>query len=398
LNSELIPCKNSIVSEILRKCFEKKTLSKDEILLLLESKEDRFLFNVAFFLKEIYKKKTITYSRKIFINITNLCKDFCSYCTYRKEPYNRQAVMMYPNEILELAEKGKKYKCTEALIVSGERPEERYKEAKDWLRSLNFKSTAEYVSNISEKITKKTGLLPHSNLGNISKDEMKMLKDYNVSLGLMLESSTYRLREKGMAHEYAPSKDPGIRLETIENAGILKIHLTTGILIGIGENIEEIIDSILLIGNINSKFGHIQEVILQNFRPKTNTKMHNMPPPEDNLFLRLVAISRILLPTMNIQIPPNLSPLNYSSFIDAGINDWGGISPVTVDHVNPEFAWPDIKDIKKNTQSKNQILRARLPIYPEFVKKEFINPTLENYIDNLMDKDGLVKEEYLNEF
>lgn len=398
MNSELIPCKNSIVSEILRKCFEKKTLSKDEILLLLESKEDRFLFYVAFFLKEIYKKKTITYSRKIFINITNLCKDFCSYCTYRKEPYNRQAVMMYPNEILELAEKGKKYKCTEALIVSGERPEERYKEAKDWLRSLNFKSTAEYVSNISEKITKKTGLLPHSNLGNISKEEMKMLKDYNVSLGLMLESSTYRLREKGMAHEYAPSKDPGIRLETIENAGILKIPLTTGILIGIGENIEEIIDSILLIGNINSKFGHIQEVILQNFRPKTNTKMHNMPPPEDNLFLRLVAISRILLPTMNIQIPPNLSPLNYSSFIDAGINDWGGISPVTVDHVNPEFAWPDIKDIKKNTQSKNQILRARLPIYPEFIKKEFINPTLENYIDNLMDKDGLVKEEYLNEF
>ncbi|MGE5781535.1 MAG: 7,8-didemethyl-8-hydroxy-5-deazariboflavin synthase CofG [Nitrososphaerales archaeon] len=398
MNSELIPCKNSIVSEILRKCFEKKTLSKDEILLLLESKEDRFLFHVAFFLKEIYKKKTITYSRKIFINITNLCKDFCSYCTYRKEPYNRQAVMMYPNEILELAEKGKKYKCTEALIVSGERPEERYKEAKDWLRSLNFKSTAEYVSNISEKITKKTGLLPHSNLGNISKEEMKMLKDYNVSLGLMLESSTYRLREKGMAHEYAPSKDPGIRLETIENAGILKIPLTTGILIGIGENIEEIIDSILLIGNINSKFGHIQEVILQNFRPKTNTKMHNMPPPEDNLFLRLVAISRILLPTMNIQIPPNLSPLNYSSFIDAGINDWGGISPVTVDHVNPEFAWPDIKDIKKNTQSKNQILRARLPIYPEFIKKEFINPTLENYIDNLMDKDGLVKEEYLNEF
>lgn len=398
MNSELIPCKNSIVSEILRKCFEKKTLSKDEILLLLESKEDRFLFHVAFFLKEIYKKKTITYSRKIFINITNLCKDFCSYCTYRKEPYNRQAVMMYPNEILELAEKGKKYKCTEALIVSGERPEERYKEAKDWLRSLNFKSTAEYVSNISEKITKKTGLLPHSNLGNISKEEMKMLKDYNVSLGLMLESSTYRLREKGMAHEYAPSKDPGIRLETIENAGKLKIPLTTGILIGIGENIEEIIDSILLIGNINSKFGHIQEVILQNFRPKTNTKMHNMPPPEDNLFLRLVAISRILLPTMNIQIPPNLSPLNYSSFIDAGINDWGGISPVTVDHVNPEFAWPDIKDIKKNTQSKNQILRARLPIYPEFIKKEFINPTLENYIDNLMDKDGLVKEEYLNEF
>lgn len=398
MNSELIPCKNSIVSEIVRKCFEKKTLSKDEILLLLESKEDRFLFHVAFFLKEIYKKKTITYSRKIFINITNLCKDFCSYCTYRKEPYNRQAVMMYPNEILELAEKGKKYKCTEALIVSGERPEERYKEAKDWLRSLNFKSTAEYVSNISEKITKKTGLLPHSNLGNISKEEMKMLKDYNVSLGLMLESSTYRLREKGMAHEYAPSKDPGIRLETIENAGILKIPLTTGILIGIGENIEEIIDSILLIGNINSKFGHIQEVILQNFRPKTNTKMHNMPPPEDNLFLRLVAISRILLPTMNIQIPPNLSPLNYSSFIDAGINDWGGISPVTVDHVNPEFAWPDIKDIKKNTQSKNQILRARLPIYPEFIKKEFINPTLENYIDNLMDKDGLVKEEYLNEF
>ena len=398
MNSEQVHCKDDVISEILRKCFERKILTKDEIVLLLESNENRSIFHLAAYLKQIYKKKTITFSRKIFINITNLCNDFCSYCTYRKDPYHQEAVMMRPDQVLQLAEKGKRYKCTEALIVSGERPEKRYREAKYWLKSLNFRSTAEYVSDISEKITKKTGLLPHSNLGNISKKEMRALKDYNVSLGLMLETSSDRLREKGMAHEYAPSKDPKTRLETIENAGRLRIPLTTGILIGIGETIEELVDSILKIGDINLKFGHIQEIILQNFRPKPNTRMSKNEPPDDNLFLRIAAITRILLPTINIQIPPNLSPLNYSSFIDAGINDWGGISPVTIDHVNPEFTWPEIQELTKNTKSKNQILRARLPVYPEFIKNEFINPTIENFVYNLADEDGLVKEKYLHEF
>lgn len=392
----MISCNNSIVSEILIKSLSGRSLTKNEILLLMDSDEIDPLLYSASFLRNAHKEKIITYSRKIFINIINLCKDYCNYCTYRKDPSSKKAVLMKPNEILELAEIGKKYKCTEALIVSGERPEQRYEEAKNWLSSLNYRSTVEYVSDVSEKIVRKTGLLPHSNLGILSIDEMKMLKDNNVSLGLMLESSSERLMKKGMAHEYAPSKHPKLRLKTIENAGKLKIPLTTGLLIGIGESSEELIDSILLLGNLHSRFGHIQEVIIQNFRPKAMTKMQNLPSPKVDFLLKIVAITRLLLPNMNIQVPPNLSPLNYGLFIDAGINDWGGISPVTIDHVNPEFAWPTIEEIKRNTELKTKMLRARLPVYPEFIKKEFVSSALINYIDDLTNKsDGLVREEYL---
>lgn len=394
----MISCKNSVVSEILIKRISGRSLTKNEILLLLKSDEIDSLLYAASLLRNIYKKKIITYSRKIFINIINLCKDYCGYCTYRKEPSSQQAVLMKPNEILELASHGNKYKCTEALIVSGERPEKKYEKAREWLSSLHYKSTVEYVADISDKIIRKTGLLPHSNLGILSLDEMKMLKDNNVSLGLMLESSSERLMKKGMAHEYAPSKHPNLRFKTIENAGKLKIPLTTGILIGIGETAEEVVDSILLLGNLHSRFGHIQEVIIQNFRPKTMTKMANSPAPELNFFLKVVAISRLLLPDMNIQVPPNLSPYNYGVFIDAGINDWGGISPVTIDHVNPEYAWPNIRELKQNTELKNKTLRARLPIYPEFIKTDFVCSRLVNYIYDLADKkDGLVREDYLND-
>lgn len=394
----MISCQNSVVSEILMKCISGRSITRNEILLLLKSDEIDSLLYSAALVRNIYKKRIITYSRKIFINIINLCKDYCGYCTYRKEPSSKQAVLMKPNEILELASLGYKYKCTEALIVSGESPEKKYEKAREWLSSLHYKSTVEYVADISDKILRKTGLLPHSNLGILSLDEMRMLKDNNVSLGLMLESSSDRLMNKGMAHEYAPSKNPNLRFKTIENAGKLKIPLTTGILIGIGETAEEVVDSILLIGNLHSRFGHIQEVIIQNFRPKAMTKMENSPPAEMNFFLKVVAISRLLLPDMNIQVPPNLSPYNYGTFIDAGINDWGGISPVTIDHVNPEYAWPNIRELKQNTELKNKTLRARLPIYPEFIKAEFVSSELIHHIDELADeKDGLVKEDYLND-
>jgi 7,8-didemethyl-8-hydroxy-5-deazariboflavin synthase CofG subunit len=285
------------------------------------------------------------------------------------------------------------------LIVAGEKPEDRYKQAKDWLKQLGFTSLVEYVIDISEKIVKETGLLPHSNLGNITKEEMKLLKVHNVSLGLMLESSSERLIQKDMAHEFAPSKNPKTRLEVIKNAGRIKIPLTTGLLIGIGETKEEIINDIFLLKQINSEFGNIQEIILQNFQPKIKTRMQDFPSPTKDYFLKIVSLARLIMPNMNIQIPPNLSPGYYSKYIDAGINDWGGISPVTIDHVNPEFSWPTIKELKNITESKNQRLRARLPIYPEFIDKEgFISPELRNYIENFIDVDRLVKEEYLNEF
>jgi 7,8-didemethyl-8-hydroxy-5-deazariboflavin synthase CofG subunit len=306
--------------------------------------------------------------------------------------------MMKPSEVLNLARIGKQYKCTEALIVSGEKPEDRYKEAREWIKQEGYSSFVDYVISISEKIVRETGLLPHSNLGNVSKEEMKLLKHHNVSLGLMLESSSERLVQKGMAHEFAPSKNPKNRIEIIKNAGRLKIPITTGLLIGIGENKEEIINDIFLLKQIQKEFGNIQEIILQNFQPKINTKMQNVSSPTKEYYLKIVSLARLIMPDMNIQIPPNLSPWYYGKFIDAGINDWGGISPVTIDHVNPEFSWPKINELKDVTASKHQKLRARLPIYPEYIEKEgFISPDLRKQIDNIIDEDGLVKEDYLVE-
>lgn len=400
MNSEIsISIKDSPISEILEKCLEKKSISKDDALCLLESKDIISILKLSTLLKTRFKKDVITYSRKIFINITNLCRDFCSYCTYRKNPFESSTVMMKPTEIIKLAKIGKKFHCTEALIVAGERPEDRYKEAREWLKQLGYNSLVEYVVDISEKIVKDTGLLPHSNLGNITRDEMKLLKTYNVSLGVMLESSSERLSEKGMPHEFASSKKPTNRIEVVKNAGRMKIPLTTGLLIGIGQTQEEIINDLFLLKSINMEFKNIQEIILQNFQPKINTPMGDSPSPTNDYFLKIVSIARIIMPEMNIQIPPNLSPTSYSSFIGAGINDWGGISPITIDHVNPEFQWPNIKKLQYITESMAQRLRARLPVYPEFIDKhDFISPQLRNYVENFIGFDGLVKEGYLDEF
>ena len=400
MNSEIsISIKDSPISEILEKCLEKKSISKDDALCLLESKDIISILKLSSLLKTRFKKDVITYSRKIFINITNLCRDFCSYCTYRKNPFESSTVMMKPTEIIKLAKIGKKFHCTEALIVAGERPEDRYKEAREWLGQFGYNSLVEYVVDISEKIVKDTGLLPHSNLGNITRDEMNLLKTYNVSLGVMLESSSERLSEKGMPHEFASSKKPTNRIEVVKNAGRMKIPLTTGLLIGIGQTQEEIINDLFLLKSINMEFKNIQEIILQNFQPKINTRMEDFPSPSNDYFLKIVSIARIIMPEMNIQIPPNLSPTSYSSFIDAGINDWGGISPITIDHVNPEFQWPNIKKLQYITESMHQRLRARLPVYPEFIDKhDFISPQLRNYVENFIGFDRLVKEGYLDEF
>ena len=400
MNSEIsISIKDSPISEILEKCLENKSISKDDALCRLESKDIISILKISSLLKTRFKKDVITYSRKIFINITNLCRDFCSYCTYRKNPFESSTVMMKPTEIIKLAKIGKKFHCTEALIVAGERPEDRYKEAREWLGQFGYNSLVEYVVDISEKIVKDTGLLPHSNLGNITRDEMKLLKTYNVSLGLMLESSSERLSEKGMPHEFASSKKPSNRIEVVKNAGKMKIPLTTGLLIGIGQTEDEIINDLFLLKTINMEFNNIQEIILQNFQPKINTRMKDFPSPTNDYFLKIVSIARIIMPEMNIQIPPNLSPTSYSSFIDAGINDWGGISPITIDHVNPEFQWPNIKKLQYITELMHQRLRARLPVYPEFIDKhDFISPQLRNYIENFIGFDRLVKEGYLDEF
>jgi FO synthase len=386
------PC----VYETLVKSLEGRHISKTEAMELFVCHDQDAILSTARSIRQKTKSGPITYSRKIFINLINLCRDSCSYCTYKKEPTDNSVSMMRPSEVLELAQAGKKLRCTEALFVTGERPEQRYAQARSWLHSLGHSTTVEYIREMSEMILQKTGLLPHTNAGSLTKKEMSLLKHTNVSLGVMLESSSERLAAKGMPHEMAPSKNPKVRIKTLENAGDLMIPTTTGLLIGIGEEPQDIIDSLFLIKDINQKYGHIQEVIIQNFAPKPGTQMSGTLPPAYDFFLTVVGVARIVLRGMNIQVPPNLNPYNFGKYLNAGINDWGGISPLTIDHVNPEFAWPSISSVRDVTQTMGYSLRARLPVYPEFLlDNKFISEVLRAYLEPLCDGYGLVPEEYL---
>src|SRR2546427_2393719 len=255
-----------------------------------------------------------------------------------------------------------------------------------------FSSTAEYLAYASE-IVLSAGLFPHTNAGNLTKVEMNELKKTNVSLGLMLENTSERLSGKNMPHEFAPSKNPKARIKVLENAGELRIPMTTGLLIGIGESPFELIESIYAIKEIHKKFGHIQEIILQNFQPKPDTVMKDIPSPQERYFRTFVALTRVIMPEMNIQIPPNLSPISYFDFLSVGINDWGGISPITPDYVNPEFPWPSIESIERNCTNAGFQLRARLPIYPEFMS--FVSSNLKSKIMEIADSGGFVREGYL---
>lgn len=363
-------------------CYEVFELSKN-------STDD--LFKTANVLRNKNHKKIVTFSKKVFFNIINLCRDTCSYCTYKAKPTETKATLMTIKNVQELARLAKKYRCTEALFVTGERPEQSFQEARDWLKREGFSSTAEYLVHASE-LALAEGLFPHTNAGNLTKTELSQLQKTNVSMGLMLENVSERLTEDGMPHHEAPSKYPKPRLAVLQNAGELGIPMTTGILVGIGETPYEIIDSIFTIKKLHDHYGHIQEVILQNFQPKHDTKMNIHPSAEENYFKTVVALTRIILPKMNIQIPPNLSPSSYQSFLSVGINDWGGISPLTPDYVNPEFSWPEIKNIEKNSSNAGYELKARFPVYPEFFG--FVNSDLRDKMAKLNDGVNLVKEEY----
>ncbi len=380
-------------SESLNNVLENKIVSYENILQIYQdAKTDPSeLFSAAQNLREKFKGKTVTFSKKAFLNIINMCKDTCTYCTYKAEPGEEKLSMMSKQEIKKILSLAKKYRCVEALFVTGERPEQKYQEAKDWLKKNGFKSTAEYLSHASEWALEE-GLFPHTNAGNLTFDEMKELQKTNVSMGLMLENVSERLSQKGMPHYLAASKRPKARLEVLENSGKLKIPMTTGLLVGIGETPEEIILSILAIKKLHEKYGNIQEIILQNFQPKQDTMMSDFPSAEENYFKIIVSISRIIMPEMNIQIPPNLSPKSYQSFLSVGINDWGGVSPLTPDYVNPEFSWPEIKKIEENSKNVGFDLKCRFPIYPEFFS--FISKELRDKMSVIEDEEGLVKQEY----
>ena len=342
----------------------------DHYISLLNSHELNDLMQKA---KEVRgdDKKVITYSKKVFIPLTELCRDVCHYCTFAKAPKKLDAPYLEPDQVLAIAEQGKAQFVKEALFTLGEKPEMRYQVAKDHLQKLGFETTIEYLGSMSKLVYEETGLLPHLNPGNMTLLEMEKLREYSVSMGIMLESSSERLCGKGGPHFGSPDKQPATRLQTMKNAGKLRIPITTGILIGIGETIEERIQSLLDIKNLHKEYGHIQEVIIQNFIPKENTRMKKHSPASKEDLLWTLSAARIIFgKDMNIQCPPNLNSDYLDQILDCGINDWGGVSPITIDHVNPESPWPQIEQLEKITNNKGMELVERLAIYPEYIEDQ----------------------------
>jgi 7,8-didemethyl-8-hydroxy-5-deazariboflavin synthase CofG subunit len=316
--------------------------------------------------KERFKPNVITYSRKVFIPLTNLCRDYCGYCIFRRDPDQLNAHTMTPEEVLQIARAGEKLGCTEALFSLGDKPELAFPQMRATLRDLGYRSTLHYLEAMCELVLRETTLLPHPNPGLLSAAWIARLAAVSPSMGLMLESTSNVLLRPGAAHDNAPDKVPAKRLRTIEEAGKQNVPFTTGLLIGIGESLEDRVDTLLAIRNLHQRYRHIQEVIIQNFRAKAEIPMRNWPEPAREDMLRTVAVARLLMPNVNIQAPPNLSAPYYDELLDAGINDWGGISPLTPDFINPEKPWPHLEQLRLCTEAKGYLLRQRLPVYPEF--------------------------------
>ena len=351
--------------------------------------------SVAAQLRNQGKGTIVTFSPKVFIPLTRLCRDFCGYCTFRQDPSSTAGnLFMTPEEVLDVAWAGQRLGCIEALFTLGERPEQRYSEAKEWLGHRGFSTTLEYVAHVCKLVAEETQMLPHANPGTMSRREMVLLQPYNPSMGLMLESTSQSLYERGGPHEFAPSKRPRVRLRTIEIAGELRVPFTTGILIGISETRQERIDALLAIRRLHERFGHVQEVIIQNFRAKPETPMAGSPHAATEELLWTVAVARLLLgPDMNVQVPPNLSADDYEIYLDAGINDWGGVSPLTIDFVNPEAPWPGLDQLRDRTASKGFELKPRLPIYPEYINAPdtWVPAPIRATVKALSDSDGYVQ-------
>ena len=352
------------------------------------------LCQAASLLRDRGKGRVVTFSPKVFIPLTRLCRDFCGYCAFRQDPATAERLYMTPEEVLAVARAGERLGCTEALFTLGERPEQRYPEAKAWLAGHGYRTTLEYLRDACALLLRKTSLLPHINPGTMSVRELASLKEVCASAGLMLENITPRLCAPGGPHYLAPSKWPSARLKTLENAGRLKVPFTTGLLIGIGETREERLRSLFAIRDLHQRYGHIQEVIIQNFRAKPDIRMRGCAEPSTLDMLRTIAVARLVLGgDMNIQAPPNLAASDYPLFLLAGINDWGGVSPLTIDFVNPEAPWPLIRGLKRRTEALGFTLRPRLPIYPEYItqKMEFLPPALRDRVWQSADGEGYVK-------
>jgi FO synthase len=349
------------------------------------------LLSAALALKQRFKPVVVTYSRKVFIPLTNLCRDYCGYCTFRRDPGEPGAHTMTPDQVMEVVHAGEKMGCTEALFSLGDKPELIFPEMREALRRLGYKSTLHYLEAMCERVLRESTLLPHPNPGLLSPEWITRLATVSPSMGLMLETTNTALLGRGAAHDNAPDKVPAKRLRTIEEAGKQSVPFTTGLLIGIGESLEDRVDTLFAIREMHQRYGHIQEVIVQNFRVKPEIPMRAWPEPTRGEMLRTVALARLLMPEMNIQAPPNLSApyYDYEELLDAGINDWGGVSPVTPDFINPEKPWPQLEQLQTRTESRGYILRQRLPVYPEFLATLTSRPgLLSDKVQAAADREG----------
>ena len=340
--------------------------------------------------------RLVSYSRKVFIPLTQLCRDSCHYCTFAHPPRKGERAYMTPDEVLAIARVGKEAGCHEALFTLGDKPELRYSAARDELAALGHATTLSYLEALASLVLQETGLLPHINAGVMEKSDIIKLRAVSVSQGLMLETSAERLAERGGPHFGSPDKAPAVRLQTIAAAGEAGVPFTSGILIGIGETRAERIDAMLALRDLHDRYGHIQEIIIQNFRAKPGTRMEQAPEPDFEDHLWTIAVARLLFgPEMNIQAPPNLSAGALPRLIAAGINDWGGVSPVTRDHVNPERPWPEIEALAEQTVTGGKILVERLALYPAYVQKpeRWLTPSLRTAVLRASDAEGYARTE-----
>ncbi len=340
--------------------------------------------------------RSVSYSRKVFVPLTKLCRDVCHYCTFAQPPRNLEKPYLTSDEVLSIAQAGAAAGCHELLFTLGDRPEARYQAARDALSDLGYNSTLAYLEAMAKLVIDETPLLPHLNPGIMRAEELRALRKVSVSMGIMLESASERLCQRGGVHFGSPDKDPKRRLQVVEDAGRQKIPMTSGILIGIGETRRERVESLLALRALNDRHGHIQEIIIQNFRAKPGTRMSDAPEPSLADHQWTIAMARILFGrTMAIQAPPNLQPNDMSGLIAAGINDWGGVSPVTPDHVNPEAPWPHLTALARETEKAGRVLTERLAVYPSYLLKSdaWIEPSLRQTALRCVDADGMVRED-----
>ena len=378
--------------DVLNAAIEGVLPSEAEALALADFTDTKGLAEVASTLRDRGFLNVVTYSRKVFIPLTHLCRDVCHYCTFAQTPKKLDAPYLSLEQVLDVAREGAALGCREALFTLGEKPELRYRAARAWLAEHGYETTLQYLRDAAAAVLEQTGLLPHLNPGNMTPAEVAELRPVAPSMGIMLESASDRLTEKGMPHYGSPDKNPAVRLQTLRDAGAAGVPMTTGILIGIGETRRERIESLLAIHRVHEAHGNIQEIIVQNFRAKPGTKMHAAPEPDLEDLLWTIAVARIVFGAgMSVQAPPNLSPGVLPRIVDAGINDWGGVSPLTPDFVNPEAPWPHLAELARETASAGKHLHERLTVYPAHAldPERWIDPGLKSRVLDLIDGEGL---------